>query len=45
MLNAHENRFLFTLPTSKREIEFKILTHGDEKKIDEVVKGSKKLYN
>lgn len=44
MVNANENRFVYTLPTSKRELEFKLLTHGDEKKIDEAVKGSRKLY-
>ena len=30
-----ENRYEFTLPNSKRVITFKLLTHGDEKKIDE----------
>jgi rubredoxin len=28
------NRFRFTLPVSKREVIFKFLTHGDEKKIE-----------
>jgi|LakMenEpi03Aug12_release.lakeMendotaPanAssembly.Ray.scaffolds.fasta_scaffold307008_2 rubredoxin len=28
------NRFKYTLPVSKREVTFKFLTHGDEKKIE-----------
>ena len=38
-----KNEFSFTLPTSKREVTFKFLTHGDEQKINKEVKGLKKL--
>ena len=37
------NRFLFTLPATKMNIEFKLLTHGDEVKISQEIKGLKKL--
>lgn len=37
------NEFNFTLPTSKVEITFKFLTHGDEKAIAKEVKGLKKI--
>ena len=37
------NEFTFTLPKSKNEVIFKILTHRDEKQIDEELKGLKKL--
>ena len=37
------NEFAFTLPTSKVEITFKFLTHGDEEKIQKELKGLKKL--
>jgi translation initiation factor IF-3 len=37
------NNFSFTLPKSKNTITFKLLTHGDEKKIDAEVKGLKKI--
>ena len=37
------NEFDFTLPTSKTNITFKILTHGDEKKIDREIKGLQKI--
>jgi len=36
------NEFTFTLPQSKNEITFKILTHRDEKQIEEELKGLKK---
>jgi hypothetical protein len=36
------NSFAFTLPVSKREITFKLLTHGDEKKIDYTLEAVKK---
>jgi len=39
-----QNRFEFTTPISKKLIEFKLLTQGDEKKIDGEVKSIKKLY-
>ena len=38
-----KNEFTFTLPTSKREVIFKLITHGDEKKIDQELKGLKKI--
>ena len=38
-----ENEFEFTLPTSKVNITFKLLTNSDEKKIDNEVTGLKKL--
>ena len=37
------NEFNFILPTTKNELTFKILTHGDEKKIEQELKGLKKL--
>lgn len=36
------NEFTFTLPASQNEITFKILTHGDERIIEEELKGLKK---
>jgi hypothetical protein len=38
-----KNEFEFTLPTIKKTITFKILTHADEKKIDSEIKGLKKI--
>jgi hypothetical protein len=38
-----KNEFYFTLPTSKTEVTFKFLTHADERKIDQELKGLKKL--
>jgi hypothetical protein len=38
------NEFTFDLPHSKNTITFKLLTHGDEKKIDAEIKGLKKLF-
>jgi hypothetical protein len=37
------NRFSFTMPTTGAVVEFKILTHSDEKKISQEVQGVKKL--
>jgi hypothetical protein len=37
------NMFNYTLPDSGNVITFKLLTHGDEQKIDAEVKGLKKL--
>jgi len=37
------NEFTFTLPTSKNEITFKLLTHGDEKAVEKEVEGLKKI--
>jgi len=39
-----KNEFSFTLPQSQNEVVFKLLTHGDEKKIDQEIKGLKKIY-
>ena len=38
-----KNEFHFTLPTSKTEVTFKFLTHADERKIENELKGLKKL--
>ena len=38
-----KNRFTFTLPTTNIDVEFKILTHGDEVAISNEIKGLKKL--
>jgi hypothetical protein len=37
------NNFTFTLPKSGNTVMFKLLTHGDEKKIEQEVKGLKKI--
>jgi hypothetical protein len=39
----NSNEFKFNLPQSKNEITFKILTHRDEKQIEEELKGLKKV--
>ena len=38
-----ENEFSFTLPAPGNEITFKLLTHGDEQKIDAEIKGLQKV--
>jgi hypothetical protein len=38
------NEFYFTLPASRIEIGFKLLTHGDEAAIEAELKGLKKLF-
>jgi hypothetical protein len=38
-----KNEFNFTLPFSKITVTFKLLTHGDEKKIDKEIEGLKKI--
>jgi hypothetical protein len=38
-----ENKFSYTLPSSKREITFKLLNSGDENKITEEVEARKKV--
>ncbi len=38
-----DNLFSFELPNSKRVVEFKLLTHGDENKITEILKDYKKV--
>jgi len=42
-LSKGENKFSFNLPSSKREITFKLLNSGDEKKITEEVQARKKI--
>jgi len=37
------NEFSFTLPHSENNITFKLLTHGDEQKIEAEIKGLKKI--
>jgi hypothetical protein len=37
------NNFEFTLPASKNEITFKLLTHGDEMSLEQELKGLKKI--
>lgn len=43
LLEKGKNEFEFILPTINKSITFKILTHGDEKKIDTEVKSLKKI--
>jgi hypothetical protein len=42
-LYENKNEFTFTLPQSKNEVTFKILTHKDERQIEEEIKGLKKV--
>src|SRR6056300_1040186 len=41
--NSTKNEFNFTLPTSGNVVTFKLLTHGDEQKIDQEIKGLQKI--
>ena len=41
---SNGNEFSFTLPASKVELTFKLLTHGDETQIEQELKGIKKLF-
>ena len=43
LYKSGENEFSFTLPHTENTITFKILTHGDEKKIEQEVKGLQKI--
>jgi hypothetical protein len=43
IITPGKNEFGFTLPLLKKEITFKILTHGDEKKIKSELEGLKKV--
>jgi hypothetical protein len=43
LFKAGVNSFTFTLPKSGNTVTFKLLTHGDEKKIEAEVKGLKKV--
>jgi hypothetical protein len=40
---ANSNDFQFVLPNSKNVITFRLLSHGDEAKIEEEIKGLKKI--
>ena len=39
----NKNEFTFTLPASKKEVTFKLLTHEDETKIEQEIKGLEKI--
>lgn len=41
----NKNEFFFELPASKNKVSFKLLTVGDEKKIEQEIKGFKKATN
>ena len=43
LLEKGKNEFEFTLPTIKKPVTFKLLTHGDDKKINNEIKGLKKI--
>jgi translation initiation factor IF-3 len=43
LFKAGTNEFTFTLPKSGNVVTFKLLTHGDEKKIEAEIKGLKKI--
>lgn len=43
LFKAGTNSFTFALPKSGNTVTFKLLTHGDEKKIDAEIKGLKKI--
>jgi hypothetical protein len=43
LITKGKNEFTFTLPTSGVTLTFKILTHGDEKKINAELEGLKKI--
>lgn len=40
---ATSNEFTFTLPATGTEVSFKLLTHADEQKIEQEVRGMKKI--
>jgi hypothetical protein len=43
LFKAGVNEFTFTLPKSENTVTFKLLTHGDEQKIDAEIKGLQKI--
>ena len=43
LIKSGVNEFTFDLPKSGNTVTFKLLTHGDEKKIEEEIKGLKKI--
>ncbi len=44
LFTSGKNEFTYELPQSKNTLTFKLLTGGDEKKIDQEIKGLKKLH-
>ena len=42
LIEPHKNNFKFTLPSSKREITFKLMTHGLDTQIDKELKALQK---
>jgi len=40
---ASTNEFAYTLPYSQNTVTFRLLTHGDEKSIDQEIKGLQKI--
>ena len=43
LFKAGENEFIFNLPNSGNTVTFKLLTHGDEQKIETEIKGLQKI--
>jgi|TARA_R110000803_G_scaffold33761_8_gene73924 hypothetical protein len=43
LVKDNKNEFKFTLPHSKIDVTFKLLCHGDESKIEQEIKGLKKI--
>jgi len=43
LIQRGENNFTFTLPKSGATLTFKLLTHGDEQKIEQEIRGLKKI--
>jgi hypothetical protein len=43
LFKAGVNEFTFTLPKSENTVTFKLLSHGDEKKIENEIKGLQKI--
>jgi hypothetical protein len=44
LVEERKNEFNYKLPISENLVTFKLLTHGDEKKIDKELEGLKKLF-
>ena len=43
LFESGKNKFKFTLPHSKRVIEFKLMTHKDEREVEKEIEGYKKI--
>ena len=43
LVSKGKNEFKYTLPTTKNELTYKLLSHGDELKVDQEIKGIKKI--